>query len=262
MRAILENSSVLYSRKAMKDGEVFERPSYNEFMIPRDDHGNNKILASVYKEISGQEAEESNIMHRISCMKYTQCQKIDDYIYIDELENVYNRSNSKCGLHLYENTDTHWAHLPSPVYRDKHADYYTMNRYDDAKLAEKYRYVFYKAFDEKHPNKEDPEHGIITYDTNTKKMCISITKLKEKYKENHGDANLLNLFPKDENIFICNMENNESENGCSYVEYCADWFVKMFKYRDLVAKALNLSLDNITDNDMTFLVSDDSTNQL
>lgn len=236
VKAILDHSGVLYSKKAMKDGEVFERPSYNEFMIPR----GNRVLASVCKELTGQEAEESDISHRISCMKYTQCQKIDDYIYIDELEKVYNQSNSKCGLHLYENKDLHWAKLPSPVYRTRYADFHKMNAYEDAKAAMRYRYVFYKGCQAK----------IIAYDSNAKKLFIDA----EKLMENIGGVIMLN----DKKIYLCTVEYNEAKNINSYYEYCSDWFVKMFKYRELVAHAvLGKKSDQIVDDEIIeFFTSD------
>lgn len=227
VRAILDHSGVLYSKKAMKDGEVFERPSYNEFMIPR----GNKMLASVCRELTGQVPEESDISHRISCMKYTQCQKIDDYIYIDELESVYNHSNSKSGLHLYENKGTRWANLPSPVYRTERADYKAMKDYEDAKAAERYRYIFACAYlgDEK----------LIAYDASAKKLYIDESILKAKLSD---EKSLV-----DRKVYICTLEYNESRDASRYVEYCASWFIKMVRYRDLVAKALNISVTDITD---------------
>lgn len=255
VKEILGKSGVLYSKKAMKDGEVFERPSYNEFMIPR---SNNKILAAAYKELTGQEAEESEIKHRVSCMKYTQCQKIDDYIYIDELEKVYNRSNSKCGLHLYENNEILWAKLPSPVYRNRHADYLRMNEYDDALAAEKYRYIFYRAFDKEHRYFNDPDHGIIAYDTDAKKMRIDVDLLKQKLKELNDKKALedekykkyRDMLTK-KTVYICNVEYNESRSKMTYVEYCADWFIKMFNFRDLVATALQMPVTSIDEDKLS-----------
>lgn len=228
VKAILNHSGVLYSKKAMKDGEVFERPSYNEFMIPK----NNEMLAEVCKEITGQEAEESEISNRISCMKYTQCQKIDDYIYIDELERVYNQSNSKCGLHLYENGETRWAKLPSPVYRNGKLDYIMKDRYEDSKISEKYRYVFFRALQDK----------LIKYSEDTKKYYIDGASLEKKLNEKKIEGYL-----NPGNIDICTLEYNESKNLEDYKLYCADWFVKMFYYRDLVAKALDIKFADIED---------------
>ena len=231
VRTILNHFGVLYSKKAMKDGEVFEKTNQSEFMIPRGCKG----LASAYKSITGKKAEESEIRHRISYMNYTQCQTIDDYIYIDVLEDVYNRSNSKCGLHLYERKSedgksengARWAKLPSPVYRNRQADYRKKGRYDDARTALKYRYVFDCAV----------HNHIIMYDRDIRKMYIDTRTIKENLDSY--------ISPEEERVYICNLENNESKRF--YYNYCSNWFIKMFRYRDFVAKALDINVADISD---------------
>ena len=214
---IIDHSGVLYSKKAMRDGEVFVRPVYNEFMIPV----GTSLLSEVCKEITGRDAEESEICNRISCMKYALCHKIDDYIYIDELERVYNQTNSKSGLHLYENGQIRWCNLPSPVYRNKISDSRVRDIYEDAKNAVKYRYVFNKAL----------EKGVIAEDIVAKKYYIDGDKLEG------------NLTGK--KIYICTLEYTKLGEQ-EYREYCADWFVKMFRYRDLVADALGIKVDELS----------------
>lgn len=224
IRAILSHSGVLYSRKAMKDGEVFERPGYTELMIPR----GSKRLAAVCKELTGQKAEESDIKHRISYMKYEQCQKIDDYIYIDELERVYNQSNSKFGLHLYDNKEEmdvpRWAELSSPVYRNAKADIQMSERYADAKNAVLYRTVFEAA----------RKFGWIEFDTAGKKYYINKRNLKKELTDDY----YIDETSNNGMIYLCTVECSESKATESYTEYCKDWFVKMFYYRNLIERAL------------------------
>lgn len=215
--AMIKLSCVLYSRKAMRDGEVFERPVYDEFMIPA---GNEKLRAA-WKEMTERDAEESEIGNRIAYMKYTLCHKIDDYIYIDELERVYNQTNSKSGLHLYENGRIRWCSLPSPVYRNKVSDCRVCDIYEDAKNAVKYRYVFNRALKE----------GVIAEDSIAKKYYIDGDKLKG------------NLAGK--KIYICTLEYTKLGQQ-EYREYCADWFVKMFRYRDMVTDALGIKADEFS----------------
>lgn len=219
--AMIKLSGVLYSKKAMRDGEVFERPIYDEFMIP----AGNERLRAVCKEITERDAEESEIGNRIAYMKYTLCHKIDDYIYIDELERVYNQTNSKSGLHLYENGQIRWCNLPSPVYRNKAADSRMCDIYEDAKNAVKYRYVFNRALEER----------VIAEDIVAKKYYIDGDKLKG------------NLTGK--KIYICTLEYTKLGKQ-EYREYCADWFVKMFRYRDLVADALGIKVDELSGDEL------------
>lgn len=232
--SILDHSGVLFSKKAMKDGEVFERPSYIEFMIPK----GNEVLAAVYKEQTGQNAEESEISNRISCMRYNLCYKIDDYIYIDELERVYNQSNSKSGLHLYENGNVRWEKLPSPVYRNTMADWLKQNIYEDARTAIKYRIVFSKAC--------STEERLIQYDRNAKKMYIHCPTL-QKLLNNKGYKIELGGIEK---AYICTLEYNEAREEYWYPLYCAEWFVKMYRYRELVAKALEQESSAFTEDDL------------
>ena len=100
-------------------------------------------------------------------------------------------------------------------------------RYDDARTALKYRYVFDCAV----------HNHIIMYDRDIRKMYIDTRTIKENLDSY--------ISPEEERVYICNLENNESKRF--YYNYCSNWFIKMFRYRDFVAKALDINVADISD---------------